>query len=66
LKNKLKHKYQEDSTANVMRLLTDYHSFKMRRGMYIEGYIKDMDAMVDKLRGVGEVVDPRGTSKLPT
>ena len=53
---KLKETYQAESQANKMRLLEQYHSFSMKKGTTMEAYIRAMDSLVDKLRGVGELV----------
>ena len=53
---KLKDTYQHESQTNKLRPLEKYHSYVMKRGSSLENHIKVMDSMVDRLRGVGELV----------
>ena len=53
---KLKDTFQAESNTNKLRLLEEYHSYSMKKGTSIESHIKSMDALVDRLRGVGELV----------
>ena len=53
---KLKETYQAESQTNKMRLLEQFHSFFMKRNVSIEVHIRAFDSLIDKLRGVGELV----------
>jgi len=54
--DKLKETYKNESKTNQLRLLEQYHGATMKKGTAIEAHIKYMDSLVDKLRGVGELV----------
>ena len=51
--DKLKGKYEKDSLSNQAKLKREFHNLKKEEGMNLETYIKNMNAIVDKLGGVG-------------
>ena len=53
----LKDTYMRESRANKAHLIQEYESFSMGHRMSMESYIQEVKALIDRLRGVGVVLE---------
>ena len=54
---KLDNTYQQVSMTNQLRLKTEFYSYQQKKGQSVDMLIKALDALVDKLQGIGVIIE---------
>jgi transposase InsO family protein len=54
---KLDNTYQQVSITNQLRLKTEFYSFQQKKGQSVDMLIKALDALVDRLQGIGVIIE---------